>query len=131
MVLLFMGLFALGETMLQPTVPAITNDLAPDHLRGRYNAVSAGAFQAGTILGPVVAGVLLQHELSGVYIGLLVSGCLVMVWLARLLERRITPAVNGLATDAKAASAPAPATPSAAPARPAGASLADGQTPLA
>jgi len=131
MVLLFMALFALGETMLQPTVPAITNDLAPDHLRGRYNAVSAGAFQAGTILGPVVAGVLLQHELSGVYIGLLVSGCLVMVWLARLLERRITPAVNGLATDAKEASAPAPATPSAAPARPAGASLADGQTPLA
>jgi MFS family permease len=118
--------------MLQPTVPAITNDLAPDHLRGRYNAVSAGAFQAGTILGPVVAGVLLQHQLSGAYVGLLVSGCLVMVWLARLLERRITPAVNGLATGEKEeAAAPAPATPSAAPARPAGASLADGQTPLA
>ena len=130
-VLLFMGLIALGETMLQPTVPAITNDLAPDHLRGRYNAVSAGAFQAGTILGPVVAGVLLQHELSGVYIGLLVSGCLVMVWLAQLLERRITPAVNGLVTDAKEASASAPAPLSAAPARPAGASLADGQAPLA
>ena len=117
--------------MLQPTVPAITNDLAPDHLRGRYNAVSAGAFQAGTILGPVVAGVLLHHELAGVYIGLLVSGCLVMVWLAQLLERRITPAVNGLVTDAKEASASAPAPLSAAPARPAGASLADGQTPLA
>ena len=60
-----MALFALGETMLQPTVPAITNDLAPDHMRGRYNAISAGAFQGGTILGPVVAGVLLQHELAG------------------------------------------------------------------
>ncbi len=131
MVLLFMALFALGETMLQPTVPAITNDLAPDHLRGRYNAVSAGAFQAGTILGPVVAGVLLQHHLSGAYVGLLVSGCLVMVWLARLLERRITPAVNGLATGAMEVAAPAPAAPSAAPALPGGASLADGQTPLA
>ncbi len=40
-VLVFHAVFALGETLLQPTVPAITNDMAPDHLRGRYNAVSA------------------------------------------------------------------------------------------
>lgn len=100
-VLTFMSLFALGETMLQPTIPAITNDLAPDHLRGRYNAISAGAFQGGTILGPVVAGVLLQHRLAGVYIALLVGGCLGMVWLARLLEQRITPAVNGLHREAE------------------------------
>ena len=39
------AVFALGETLLQPTIPAITNDLSPDHLRGRYNAVMAGAFQ--------------------------------------------------------------------------------------
>ena len=96
-VLAFMALFALGETMLQPTVPAITNDLAPDHLRGRYNAISAGAFQGGTILGPVVAGVLLQHHLAQAYIVMLVAGCGAMVWLALLLERRITARVNGLA----------------------------------
>jgi MFS family permease len=104
-VLAFMGLFALGETMLQPTVPAITNDLAPDHLRGRYNAISAGAFQAGTILGPVVAGVLLQHQLAAAYIALLVGGCVAMVWLARLLEHRITPAANGLQAAAAGAQA--------------------------
>ncbi|HEY7717978.1 MAG TPA: MFS transporter [Pedococcus sp.] len=95
-VLLFMAMFALGETMLQPTVPAITNDLAPDHLRGRYNAVSSGAFQAGTILGPVVAGLLLDHQLAEAYIAMLVGGCALMVWLALLLERRISPSVNGL-----------------------------------
>ena len=105
-VLAFMGLFALGETMLQPTVPAITNDLAPDHLRGRYNAISAGAFQAGTILGPVVAGVLLQHQLAEAYIALLVGGCVAMVWLARLLEQRITPAANGLQAAVAAAAQP-------------------------
>ena len=32
------SVFALGETLLQPTIPALVNDLAPDHLRGRYNA---------------------------------------------------------------------------------------------
>ena len=46
-VIVFHVLFGLGETMLQPTVPAIVNDLASDRDRGRFNAVSAGAFQVG------------------------------------------------------------------------------------
>jgi MFS family permease len=95
-VMLFMAVFAFGETLLQPTVPAITNDLAPDHLRGRYNAVNAAAFQGGTIAGPAVAGLLLQHHLGGVYIGLLVAGCAAIAVLALSLERRISPAVNGV-----------------------------------
>ena len=33
--------------MLQPTVPAMTNDLAPDHLRGRYNALVVGRLPDG------------------------------------------------------------------------------------
>jgi MFS family permease len=136
-VLVFMAVFALGETMLQPTIPAITNDMAPDHLRGRYNAISAGAFQAGTILGPVVAGVLLQHRLATVYVGMLVGGCALMVWLALLLERRITPSVNGLAetpssaTGATAAPSGIPAPAGAAPSGiPAPGSAVQGQAPL-
>ncbi|HEV7173783.1 MFS transporter [Pedococcus sp.] len=95
-VLTFHGLFALGETLLQPTIPAITNDLAPDHLRGRYNAVNAGAFQAGTILGPVVAGLLLSHQWSTAFVVMIVVGCAAMALLARVVERQITPEVNGL-----------------------------------
>ena len=33
--LAFMGVFAFGETLMQPTIPAIGNDLAADHTRGR------------------------------------------------------------------------------------------------
>ena len=95
-VLLFHALFALGETLLQPTVPAMTNDMAPDHLRGRYNAVNAGAFQTGTILGPVVAGFMLGRHWSTAFIAMVVGGCAVMVVLAMALERRVSPAVNGL-----------------------------------
>ncbi len=95
-VLVFMAVFAFGETLLQPTVPAICNDLAPDHLRGRYNAVNAGAFQAGAIAGPVAAGLLLQHHLEGVYIGVMIVGCLLVAVMALALERRVTPAVNGV-----------------------------------
>ncbi len=100
-VLAFHGLFALGETMLQPTIPAITNDLASDHLRGRYNAVSAGAFQGGTIAGPVVAGLLLERGLDTAFIAGLVAGCLLMVLLALQVERLVSPAVNGVGVDAE------------------------------
>ena len=105
-VLLFMAVFAFGETLLQPTIPAICNDLAPDHLRGRYNAINASAFQAGTIAGPAVAGVLLQHHLEVAYIGLLVAGCAAIAVLALALERRITPAINGVLTTPQPAPAP-------------------------
>jgi MFS family permease len=95
-VLVFHAVFALGETLLQPTIPAITNDMAPDHLRGRYNAVNAGAFQAGAILGPVVAGFMLNHGWSTAFITMLVVGCAAMVALALVVERLNTPAVNGI-----------------------------------
>jgi MFS family permease len=98
--LAFMGVFAFGETLMQPTIPAIANDLASDHNRGRYNAINAAAFQGGAITGPVVAGVLLDHELAEVYIGLMVVGCLAICAMAGALERRIPPAANGVAVDA-------------------------------
>ena len=104
-VLAFHALFALGETLLQPTIPAITNDLAPDHLRGRYNAVNAGAFQSGTILGPVVAGFMLGHHWSTAFVTMIVLGCVLMVLLALVVERHISPVVNGVETSPAAAQA--------------------------
>lgn len=95
-VILFHVFLGFGETLLQPTIPAITNDLAPDHLRGRYNALSSGAFQAGGVIGPVVAGFMLRHDLSTAFITVLLTGCALMVVLTLALERRITPRVNGV-----------------------------------
>ncbi len=95
-VLLFAAVFGVGETLLQPTLPAITNDLAADHLRGRYNAVSAAAFQAGTIAGPVVAGLMLARHLESMFIGVILLGALALAAIALRLERHLTPEVNGL-----------------------------------
>ncbi|MGL5818999.1 MAG: MFS transporter [Phycicoccus sp.] len=95
-VILFMGVFALGETLLQPTVPAIVNDLASDHDRGRYNAVSASAFQVGAITAPVLAGWLLDRDLAALFVGVLVACLGVVAVLALALERQITPQVNGV-----------------------------------
>lgn len=91
------SVFALGETLLQPTMPAIVNDLAPDHLRGRYNALTAGSFQAAAVLGPVVAGFLIDRDLHLEYLGLLVLGCALTAWLSVVrLEPQLSAVANGL-----------------------------------
>jgi MFS family permease len=95
-VLAFMGIFAFGETLLQPTVPAVYNDLASDHNRGRYNAINSAAFQGGAIAGPIAAGLLLDRGLDALYIAVMVVGCLGICLLALALERRIPASVNGV-----------------------------------
>ena len=95
-VLAFMGVFAFGETLLQPTVPAIYNDLASDHNRGRYNAINSAAFQGGAITGPIAAGLLLGNGLEAWYIAVMVIGCLGIGVLALALERRIPASANGV-----------------------------------
>ncbi|TNM39811.1 MFS transporter [Nocardioides albidus] len=97
-VLAYMGVFALGETLLQPTVPAMANDLATDHTRGRYNAITAAAFQGGAVAGPVVAGFLLEHDLAAAYIALMVAGCVAIALMALVLERHVPAAANGRPT---------------------------------
>ncbi len=90
------SVFALGETLMQPTIPALVNDLAPDHLRGRYNALSAGAFSLAAIVAPAIAGWLIGHALGSLYIAMLVGGCAVVAWVAFALEGRLPPGVNGV-----------------------------------
>lgn len=95
-VLAFLALFGLGETLLQPTMPAIVNDLASDHLRGRYNAVSAGSFQLGAIAAPAYAGVLLHANRPTLFIASLLVGCALMAVLALRVRRHISASVDGV-----------------------------------
>jgi MFS family permease len=50
------GVVGVGETLLSPTLIAIVHDVAPDELRGRYNAVYNFSWQLGPVLGPALAG---------------------------------------------------------------------------
>jgi MFS family permease len=90
------GIFGSGETLQSPVVPAVVNDLASDHLRGRYNAANSVAFQIAAVLGPISAGLLIGHGLAAAYIVMLLAGCGVLIALLAGLERRISPAVNGV-----------------------------------
>ncbi len=90
------AVFGFGETFYQPTLPAMVNDLAPDHLRGRYNAVMSIAWQSASVVGPAVAGVLIGHDWNAFYIAMLVGGCVLVAWLALVAERRLPARVNGV-----------------------------------
>lgn len=54
-----LGVFGLGETMYAPVEGGLPNELAPDELRGRYNAASFTVSSVAGLVGPQLAGVLL------------------------------------------------------------------------
>jgi MFS family permease len=108
--------FALGETLMQPSLPAMVNDMAPDHLRGRYNAVTSVGFQAASVAGPPAAGFLVGHHLGSVWIGTLMVGLLVVsVVSVRWVEPALTDRANGLPSGEEAAVGTAPPGSSTAP----------------
>ncbi|WP_295011092.1 MFS transporter [uncultured Microbacterium sp.] len=100
-VLAFMGVFAFGETMLQPTVPAIFNDLASERNRGRYNAINSAAFQGGAIAGPIAAGLLLGEGRQAWFIVAMIAGAVLVGVLAFVLERHIPAVANGVSVPAE------------------------------
>jgi MFS family permease len=93
-------LLAFGEMLHAPTVPAIVNDLAPEELRGRYNAANAVSWQTARIVGAPVAGIFLGAGLAAPLLLVFVGACGVAALLALDLERRLPPAANGLVAPA-------------------------------
>jgi MFS family permease len=89
-----MILFASGETLLSPSLPALVNDLAPEDLRGRYNAAYTLSWSTGHIAGPALAGVFLSAGLAHPFFLALIAGCFVAAAYALRLERSIPPEAN-------------------------------------
>jgi len=57
LVALCMGqlVFATGETIWQAVQPALVNELAPEHLRGRYNSLQGMVWGGGSAVGQLMA----------------------------------------------------------------------------
>jgi MFS family permease len=90
-------IFATGETLLSPVMPTITNALAPEELRGRYNAAGSMVWGVSGIIGPVAAGPLIGGGYATAWVLLVIAGCLVACGLALDLRRRLTPEQDGRA----------------------------------
>ncbi|MFF4880978.1 MFS transporter [Micromonospora sp. NPDC000668] len=103
------AIFGFGETMLSPVMPALTNALATDELRGRYNAMSSMIFGISGVIGPVTAGPLMGAADGRVWVATVVGGCLVASLIALSLRRLLTAAQDGRPTTAPTAPVPAAA----------------------
>jgi MFS family permease len=60
-----MVVFALGETMLSPVGPALVNEIAPEHLRGRYNAAAGLSWGVSGTLAPAITAFYFNDHLGG------------------------------------------------------------------
>jgi MFS family permease len=89
-----MVIFALGETLLSPTLPAIINDLAPPEAAGRYNGLGALAFTTGFLLGPAIGGAALGEGWGTGLFAVLILSCLLASAAALRLGRRLPLSAN-------------------------------------
>jgi MFS family permease len=112
---LAMGVFAIGETMWSPTAPALLNDLAPEHLRGRYNAFQSVLWGVSGALGPLLTGVFLATGHGALWTLTLAAGCLFAALLALRLGSHLTPGQDGRSMDDSPDEDPDPAGPTGTP----------------
>ena len=96
--LIFLGvaIFALGETLWAPVIPAIVNDLAPESLRGRYNAALSMIWGIAGTVGPAFAGVALGLDLPYLWVTTVVLGCALAGLLLLRLRHLLTPSQDGM-----------------------------------
>jgi MFS family permease len=92
------AVFATGETILSPVMPALTNAMATDELRGRYNAMISIIWGVSGIVGPISAGPLIGGGLGTVWVVLVVVGSLIASLIALSLRRLLSPAQDGRVT---------------------------------
>lgn len=90
------GVFAIGEMIWSSIGPTLTNELAPENLRGRYNSVDGLVWVVAGALGPAISGIMLQYELVGAWIGLIVLGQVIGGISVLRLRRLLTPTQDGL-----------------------------------
>lgn len=93
------AVFALGETVWSPTMPALVNAIAPEELRGRYNSAQTLTWSMGSFLAPALAGSLIGAGLGALWAGVVGVGCLVVAFASQALRSRLTPAQDGLTPD--------------------------------
>jgi MFS family permease len=89
-----------GEMTWSPSVPGMVNDLAPANLRGRYNAGNSFAEQAGRLIGPVIAGFMLERGLNDLWLVIIVLALLAAVPIVFSLERLVPDRANRIGAGA-------------------------------
>lgn len=89
-----MAVFGVGETFLSPSLPGIVNRLTGEETRGRYVAFYGLSWQAGPMIGPLIAGAALgAGHGTELFLGL-AAACALAAPAALAFERNLPDAVN-------------------------------------
>jgi MFS family permease len=79
--------FAFGEMIWSPTMPALANDLSPEHIRGRTNALIGLQWGVSGVLGPAISGPMLGAGLESAWIFTMLIGALLPLPLFMRLKK--------------------------------------------
>lgn len=90
-----MVIFAIGETALSPVGPALVNEIAPEHLRGRYNAASQLTWSISSTLSPMITGLFLGSSVGDFWPLCVALLALIGSLLALSLRRSLSPEEDG------------------------------------
>ncbi len=88
--LVFTGVFGLGETFLAPTLGPLINSLTDDRIRGRANSISGLSTSLALIASPAIVTGFIAAGAAAAWIGLLCVVCLGTIGIGVILGRRLT-----------------------------------------
>jgi MFS family permease len=79
--------FAFGEMVQAPTIPILANELSPEHIRGRTNALMSLQWSVSGVLGPAITGLMLGADLSTAWVVVMFLGCFLSIPLFLAMKR--------------------------------------------
>lgn len=90
------AIFAVGETVWSPIGSSLQNAIAPEHMRGRYNAVGGLVWVIAGTIGPAFSGVMLDHGYALQWLLSIASCALLAGYLGQSLRRLLTAREDGI-----------------------------------
>ncbi len=79
--------FAFGEMVQAPTIPVLANELSPEHIRGRTNALMSLQWSVSGVLGPAITGLMLGANLATAWVVVMFLGCFLSIPLFLAMKR--------------------------------------------
>ncbi|MEY4322639.1 MAG: hypothetical protein RL410_420 [Actinomycetota bacterium] len=87
--------FAIGEMLWSPILPSIANELAPPHLRGRYNALMSLQWGFANSIGPMFVAIFFSRGWILAWLIMLMTGALLAGFVLLQLRKQLTAEQDG------------------------------------
>jgi MFS family permease len=97
MLVVSMMIFAVGEALLAPISGTLVNELAPEHLRGRYNSAQGFVWGVAGTLAPLITSLYFETGNSSIWPFATGGTALLGGALLLRLRRNLTPSQDGVA----------------------------------